>query len=324
LGKAASLRHTLEDFAYFLKQTHGNPSHIVEIVGVDAPHIYGYTDACRQGMGGVILPATKWVPATVWRFEFPTDIIDRFDTGKLSINDLELAENFASERTAELLLEHDIAGLNSWFGSDNSATVSWKTKKATRAKSLSYVAPQILQAEVLLQRFTRRGPQDIGHIPGSSNLLGDFPSRSFAEHPATTEGDSTFAQIFSHRHPLPLQLGHWQSAHLSNELSSLICSLLRDQPVIFDCTTVDTGGTGPLLPSPLGSILSCQTPKPRPTTWNAPCCSWPLLSPYGKVDSTMASVFAARRLRERFASARSSWSRKDLTTLASQIQPTAD
>jgi hypothetical protein len=46
LGKLAPLRQTLEDFAYFLGQTHGSPSHITEIVGIDAPHIYGYTDAC--------------------------------------------------------------------------------------------------------------------------------------------------------------------------------------------------------------------------------------------------------------------------------------
>jgi hypothetical protein len=75
LGQQSSLRHTLEDFVYFLEQAHRNPSHIVEIVGTDTPHVYGYTDACRQGMGRVILPATKWLPATVWRFEFPADII---------------------------------------------------------------------------------------------------------------------------------------------------------------------------------------------------------------------------------------------------------
>jgi hypothetical protein len=46
LGKLAPLRRTLEDFAYFMGQTHGSPSHITEIVGIDAPHIYGYTDAC--------------------------------------------------------------------------------------------------------------------------------------------------------------------------------------------------------------------------------------------------------------------------------------
>jgi hypothetical protein len=164
LGQQSSMRHMIEDFAYLLGQVHRNPSHIVEIVGTDAPHVYGYTDACRQGMGGVILPATKCLPATVWRFEFPTDIVPLFDAGKVSINDLELTGNFVSERTAESLLLDDITGLNSWFGSNNTATVSWKTKKAARAKSKSYLAPQILRAEALLQRHTRRSPQDIGRF----------------------------------------------------------------------------------------------------------------------------------------------------------------
>jgi hypothetical protein len=95
LGNKSSLRHTLEDFAYLLSQTHDNPSHILEIVGTETPHIYGYTDACRQGMGDVILPAMKWVPPTVWRFEFPDDIMALFDAGRLSVNDRELAANFA-------------------------------------------------------------------------------------------------------------------------------------------------------------------------------------------------------------------------------------
>jgi phosphoribosylaminoimidazole (AIR) synthetase len=46
LGLQSSLRHMLEDFAYILDQAHGNPSHIVELVGTDAPHVYGYTNAC--------------------------------------------------------------------------------------------------------------------------------------------------------------------------------------------------------------------------------------------------------------------------------------
>jgi hypothetical protein len=220
------------------------------------------------------------------------------------------------------LLPEDITGLNSWFGSNNTATVSWKTKKAARAKSTSYLAPQILRAEALLQRHTRRGPQDIGHIPGVSNLLGDFPSRSFDEYTGSKEGNELFVREFSLRHPLPLQLGHWQHAQLTSALTSLVCSMLQGPFVAGIYTTTDTGGTGPPLPSPLANILSCPTHKPRPTTWNAQCCSWPLVSPYGKVNSTMATVFEERKSRGCFANVRSSWSRKDLTILASQILPT--
>jgi hypothetical protein len=163
LGNKSSLRQTLEDFAFLLDQAHGNPLHIAEIVGTEMPHVYGYTDACRQGMGGVILPAIVWLPPTVWRFEFPNDITALFDTGKISVNDLELAANFAAERMAESFLLTNIAGLNSWFGSDNTATVSWKTKKAARAKSNSYVAPQILQAEAMKVIYTTRTSRRWSH-----------------------------------------------------------------------------------------------------------------------------------------------------------------
>jgi hypothetical protein len=322
LGTKAPLRDTLEDFAYFLEQAYRNPSHITEIVGTDLPHLYGYTDACRSGMGGVILPATKWLKPTVWRARFPDEIVSSFDKGKLSINDLELAANFAAERMAEHMLGEQIAGLNSWFGSDNTATVSWKTKKAARAQSRSRFAPQVLRAEALLQRFTRRGPQDISHIEGTQNLLGDFPSRSFNEgFEANTGGDAAFLLEFSHRHPLPSQLGHWTLAPLTDAIFSVTCSMLRGTVISCVRMRTDTGETGPLLPCPLANILSYRTPRDRPTTWNEPCCSWPLLSPCGKVTSTMAKLFAERRSRGRYVSAHNSWSHKDFAILAKQICP---
>jgi hypothetical protein len=47
--------------------------------------------------------------------------------------------------------------------------------------------------QALWQRFTRRGSTDVEHIPGKTNLLGDFPSRSFKEgFPDGVEGDATF------------------------------------------------------------------------------------------------------------------------------------
>jgi hypothetical protein len=48
LGQQSALRHTLEDFAYLLGQAHRNPSHIAEIVGTDAPHVYGLKAARNE------------------------------------------------------------------------------------------------------------------------------------------------------------------------------------------------------------------------------------------------------------------------------------
>jgi hypothetical protein len=323
LGEKSALRETLEDFAYFIEQAHRNPSHITEIVGTDLPHIYGYTDACCTGMGGVILPATRWIQPLVWRTNFLDDIVTLFDAGKLSFNDLELAANFTAERMAESMLQGQIAGLNSWFGSDNTTTVSWKTKKAAWAKTRSHFAPQVLRAEALLQCYTRCGPQDTTHIEGATNLLGDFPSRSFdAGWHASPGGDAAFLREFSHRHPLPLQLGHWQLAPLPVAISSVVCSMLRGSLIKCDHTKTGIGDIGQSLPSPLDSILSCHTPKGRLTTWNAHCCSWPLLSPCGKVTSTTVKLLEERRSRGRYANVCNSWSHTDFATLAKQIRPT--
>jgi hypothetical protein len=70
LGKNSALRSTLHDFTVLLRLANTAPLHITELVGSDLPHIYGYTDASRVGMGGVIMPATRWTPPTVWRAEF--------------------------------------------------------------------------------------------------------------------------------------------------------------------------------------------------------------------------------------------------------------
>jgi hypothetical protein len=309
LGKTSRLREILEEFAFFLNQAHSNPSHITELVGPNLPHIYGYTDASRTGMGGVILPATKWIPPLVWRLQLPADIISLFERGDLSINDLELAANFVAERIGETHMASELKGLNSWFGSDNTATVSWKTKRAAHSKAGSYFAPQALRAEALLQRHTRRGPQDSVHIEGVSNLLGDFPSRSYDQgFENGREGDTNFLTEFSHRHPLPPQLAHWQLVRPTNEITSLVCSMLRGPALTSDRMKTDTGEAGPPLLFPLGSTLSSQTHSAKPTIWNELCCSWPLLSPCGKVDSTTRDKLEAQRSRGRYANARSSWS----------------
>jgi hypothetical protein len=272
------------------------PSHITEIVGADLPQIYGYTDASCGGMGGVILPSTCWLHPTVWRAKFPADIVEQFDADRILINDLEMAANFVAEQIVEHLFNGEVEGLNSWFGSDNTTIVSWKRKKAARASAQSAFAPQILRAEAILQRYTRRGPQDIDHIAGADNLMGDFPSRSYEQgFPAGEDGDSAFYLEFTNRHPLPLQLGPWQCVPPPLGTISAVFSMLRGPHTITALTTTGTGGTGLNLPSAMGSTLCCPTPRTPPTIWNEQCCFWPLLSPCGKVDTTMAKQLKERR-----------------------------
>ena len=118
-------------------------------------------------------------------------------------------------------LEHwtgcDTRGIATHVGSDNSPTVGWNNRGASRA---SHKAPEtMIWWQALRQRFTRRGPTDVEHIPGKTNLLGDFPSRSFEEgFPEGTDGDAKFLLEFSRRHPLPPQLGSWRLVHPPTEV----------------------------------------------------------------------------------------------------------
>jgi hypothetical protein len=323
LATNSALRATLVDMRTLLGLAYTHPSHITELVGEDLPHVYGYTDACQTGMGGVLLPCTLWLQPLVWRVPFPQDIQARFDREELSINDLEMAANFMAERLLEHHFHGDCAGLNSWLGSDNTTTVSWKRKRAPRASARSTFAPQVLRAEAILQRYTRRGPQDIGYIKGTDNLLGDFPSRSYNQgFTADSAGGAAFLLEFSHRHPLPPQLGRWRLVHPTEGTICSTFSMLRGVTPNEPLTKTDTGGAGLLLPSALANTLCCTLPKDPPTSWNVLCCSWPLLNPSGLVTPAMANHFGERRSRERFANAHSSWSPTDLMTLGASIQET--
>jgi hypothetical protein len=323
LATDSPLRATLTDMRVLLGLAHSHPSHITELVGEALPHVYGYTDACQTGMGGVLLPCTRWLHPLVWRTPFPTDIQQRFDREELSINDLEMAANFVAERLLEHQLQGACEGLNSWLGSDNTTTVSWKRKRAPRASARSSFAPQVLRAEAILQRYTRRGPQDIGYIKGIDNLLGDFPSRSYNQgFPDNSAGGAAFLLEFSHRHPLPPQLGRWRLVPPTDGIICATFSMLRGENTIKPLTTIDTGGGGLHLPSALASTLCCTRPRDPVTTWNAHSCSWPLLNPCGLVTPTMANHFEERRSRGRYASAHSSWSPMDLMTLEDSIRAT--
>jgi hypothetical protein len=314
-GGKSALRETLEDFAYFLEQAHRNLSHITEFVGTDLPHIYGYTDACRTGMGGVILPATRWIQPSVWRTKFPDDIVTLFDTG--------------TYRSM------------TWSLQQTSRPKEWRStccKGRSRASTLGSVptTPQPCPGRPRRLPGPRRGhisphkccepkpcsnttPVAVPRTPHTLKAQQIYSVRSFdAGWQANPGGDAAFLREFSHHHPLPLQLGHWQLAPLPIAISSVVCSMLRGSLIKCNHTKTGIGNIGQSLPSSLDSILSCHTPKGQPTTWNAHCCSWPLLSPCGKVTSTTVKLLEEQRSRGRYASVHNSWSHMDFATLQSR------
>jgi hypothetical protein len=74
LGKQSHLRTTLQDFLILVHITNIAPSDITKLVGTDLPHVYGYTDASRSGMGGIVLPATRWTQPYGTPISSPTSL----------------------------------------------------------------------------------------------------------------------------------------------------------------------------------------------------------------------------------------------------------
>jgi len=330
LKQGSELRETLNDFVPLLEASFTNPSHISEIVGPDLPDYHGYVDAAASGVGGVWLPCTCWINPVVWRFQWPTDIWHEVcqPNGTINNNDVEAAATFM----ANVMLEEDIlqgrtAGVTTHLGSDNSSTVSWDTRAASRA---THKAPGRFQRwKALLQRVSRRGPADTDHVAGSENLMADIPSRSFDANgspcPTFTEKqDAEFLAWFSNRFPLDMypQNVSWQMRRPTKELTSAVCSLLRNQIDMTKQQQIPIGGAGVSLPIVLANILSSCDSRETASIWNVQTCSWPLLLPSGVENTAVVRQrLQQRQSRRRFDGSEGAWSASDLETLAAQIQP---
>jgi hypothetical protein len=320
LGKNSDLREALEAFIPMLENAHTRPSHISELVGPDLPHFYGYVDLAACGFGVVWLPSSRWMQPLVWRVKSPPDIEYEVqkENGYINNNDGEAGAVFIAELMLDHILAGNTAGVATHLGSDNSSTVSWNTRMATRA---THKAPErFLRYQAMRQRWNRRGPADCTHIAGKNNLLGDFPSRSYEEGFPNDADDDAFLTEFTARHPLPTQLGCWRLFQPPAAIVSATFSLLRNNldTSIHPQTLTGDGGLG--LPTTLANTLFSFKCKEPPATWNEANCSWPLLSPFGVVTTTKAAEFQARRSRKRFDGVPGVWSKTDLQTLAEQIQ----
>jgi hypothetical protein len=77
------------------------------------------------------------------------------------------------------VLDGRTEGISTFLWSDNTATVSWLLRYASRAGSR--VPERIMRLLALRHRWNRRGPHDIQHWPGRRNLMADFASRSYEQ-----------------------------------------------------------------------------------------------------------------------------------------------
>jgi hypothetical protein len=251
------------------------------------------------------------VPALVWRIQFPPDITEAVRHNRISNSDVEKFAWFVSACEVDIWVPHSTAGMSVYYGSDNSPTVGWHQRQAARAES---PAPQrFIQASALLHKFGRRGPADTEHWAGRTNLMADFASRSFDEGFPSSQ-DHAFLTEFSHRFPLPPQLGSWTLVQPRAATTSVGFSYLRGQPADPMPQPPPSGKSGISLPPRLAKIHGSPGFRPPANTWNDVGCSWPLLKPCGTVCPTMYDRLLARKSRLRFSSSDSLWTRMGIVT----------
>jgi hypothetical protein len=151
------------------------------------------------------------------------------------------------------------------------------------------------------QFITGRGPAEFIHWLGKENLMGDIPSRSFEE--GFPKGmDNQFLAHFTYRFPLPTPF------------------MPNSQPGSCEDPTATIGDSGYAIPRLITRTLTSSTYKENPTAWNKSSCSWPLLDPSGKVNSTMADLLPLQSLRLRYKKLPGSWTVGGLATLGAALR----
>jgi hypothetical protein len=88
-------------------------------------------DASTAGAGGVWLG--YGVQPTVWRVEWPTDVVQLYLEGKLTNSDLEMAGRVLQYLVAEQM--RPLKRCHTAIWSDNNPAASWSTKMADKAST---------------------------------------------------------------------------------------------------------------------------------------------------------------------------------------------
>ncbi len=137
LGTDSEVWAALENLISLMHLLSSRPTHVHELVPV-MPHHVGYHDAAAEGAGGVWFSLSDNTPAVVWREEFSADIAREVvsvntPNSRLTNSDLELA---AEVLAVGITLEQRTSK-HTPLGTlcDNTPTVSWVDKMASKSKS---------------------------------------------------------------------------------------------------------------------------------------------------------------------------------------------
>jgi hypothetical protein len=287
LGASSELQAALEYLILLMKMLSGHPTHVNELVA-DMPHYAGYHDAAAEDAGGVWFSLVNHMTPSVWREEFPTNIVanvilDDNRMGGITNSDLE----FAAEVLAiGVILTSAPTPKHAPLGTlcDNTPTVSWVKKMASKANTPT--AGQLLRGLAFMLHCHHTGRLMTIHVPGMDNVMADIASRPTKAqklfHSPTALSDSAFCSAFDIAFPLPYDQP-WMLASTPPWVKFNIFETLCGKQLALPLWTGLTGTTiGKLGLRTAPYMTHSQLPKQH--TWT-PTSFSRLLSPCGK-DST--------------------------------------
>ena len=219
----------LQECRTFLRESVSRPTKCTALVQ-SWPDYIGITDASSFGAGGVVIGENKAVAPTVFRVQWPTDVTNDIvsftnPSGRITNSDIEMAGLLLLWLTIEGVCP-DLVDAHVALFSDNSPTVSWVDRLATRS---SPVALQLLRALALRLQMERASPLTSLHIPGKQNSITDIPSRSFGSDPHWfCNTDDDLCSLFDATFPLPSQAS-WNVYRIAPAICTRVISALRMQ-----------------------------------------------------------------------------------------------
>ena len=256
------IKTTLQDWRTLVNHLGKNPTPVQLLVS-DYLNYIQYTDACALGAGGVITPGLDAIQYWVWQFEWPDDIkkeLVTFEnkTGKLTINDLELAALVLGWMVLEYVC-NDLTFKHIGMFCDNTSAVAWAYKGGT---SRSIPAGRLLRLLSLRQRTRKASSLLPMHIAGENNAMADIPSRAFKNGEYFHAHENLITYFNSH-FPLPQNLS-WQEFQVSSKMASRVISCLRGIQLPMESLhrlpklRKSIGNTGPATVTTSSLIHSCQ------------------------------------------------------------------
>ena len=251
-----NLKCIFSDFKWLFNELANSPINVAQIVP-RLPEKHGYTDSCKYAAGGVWIlpiqgPHNRYI---MWTVNFPPEIIQAFNNGSITINDLELA----GVVLGWLVLEHLVPSLHHaqiGIKCDNSSTVSWARKFTAR----SLRAGHLLRALALRQQLCKAAPILVVHVPGIQNDMADVASR----YATTTSLNKNSPNILSYFNTRFKQTTSWEEFHLPKKLSSRVMSSLLGTQLTLESwrrlpgLVKSTGSTGVVTQSPSTSTRYYQ------------------------------------------------------------------